>query len=45
MVFLSAAQQIGKILFARIDDSEKELVLGLNARRVFNLAEPSAPPV
>jgi hypothetical protein len=41
MVFLTASQQIGRILFARIGDNEKELILGLNARRVFNLPEPS----
>jgi len=39
MTFLSGAQQIGKILFARISDGDKERVLGENARRVFNLPE------
>ena len=37
MVFLNATQQIGKILFARIPDADKELILGRNARQVFNL--------
>lgn len=39
MVFLTATQQIGNILFARISDREKELILGLNARHVFSLPE------
>ncbi len=40
--FLSAAQQIGKILFARLSDDEKAAILGLNARRVFDLPETPA---
>jgi len=35
--FLAATQQIGRVLFARISDRDKELILGLNARRFFRL--------
>jgi len=41
-VFLSATQQIGRILFARLTDDEKQRILGLNARRVFDLPESPA---
>jgi uncharacterized protein len=39
-VVLSAAQQIGKVLFARLSDSDKEAILGLNALKVFGLPKP-----
>ena len=42
-VFLSATQQIGRILFARLSDDDKLRILGLNALRVFDLPEPPAP--
>ena len=35
--FISAPQQIGKVLFARITDADKRLILGLNAKRLFGL--------
>ena len=37
MPFISAAQQIGKVLYARISDEDKRKILGENARRVFGL--------
>ena len=37
MTFLSGAQQIGKILCARLTDDDKRLILGANARRLFSL--------
>jgi len=37
MVFISLAQQIGKVLFAEIPDEGKRLILGENARRIFRL--------
>jgi predicted TIM-barrel fold metal-dependent hydrolase len=37
MTFLNATNQIGKILFSRVSDADKEKILGLNARRVFAL--------
>ncbi len=33
--FMSAAQQIGRVLFARIPPEDKEKILGLNARRAL----------
>jgi len=35
MPFMSPAQQIGRILFARISDDEKRQVLGVNAQKLF----------
>ena len=43
-VFLSASQQIGKILFARLSDDEKASLLGQNAKAVFGLTEPEIKP-
>ncbi len=43
-VFLSATQQIGKILFARLSNDQKLQILGLNAARVFDLPETPAKP-
>jgi predicted TIM-barrel fold metal-dependent hydrolase len=37
--FISAPQQIGKVLFARITDDAKRKVLGLNAKTVLGIAE------
>ena len=37
MLFLNGAQQIGRVLFARISDDDKRAILGLNARRIFGL--------
>jgi len=34
--FLNAPGQLGKILFARISPEQKEKILGLNARHIFN---------
>jgi predicted TIM-barrel fold metal-dependent hydrolase len=36
MPFMSPAQQIGRVLFARISDDDKRKVLGLNAQRLFS---------
>lgn len=36
-VFMSAAQQIGRVLFARISPEDKEKILGLNARRALHV--------
>jgi uncharacterized protein len=38
--FMSPDQQVGRILFSRISDEEKRLVLGLNAQRLFGEEEP-----
>lgn len=37
MPFISAPQQIGKVLYARISEEDKRKILGLNAARVFGL--------
>jgi len=39
MPFINPNQQIGKVLFSRISDDEKRLILGLNAERLFNIPE------
>ena len=39
MTFLTATQQVGKVLFARLSDGDKERVLGGNARAVFGLPD------
>lgn len=36
-ILFAASHQIGKVIFARITDEEKALVLGLNAKRLFGL--------
>ncbi len=43
-VLLSASQQIGRILFARLTDEEKAHILGLNAARVFDIPLPAENP-
>ncbi|MCK4909271.1 MAG: amidohydrolase [Planctomycetes bacterium] len=35
--FLSPIPQIGKIIYAAIDESEKQMILGLNAAKLFGL--------
>jgi predicted TIM-barrel fold metal-dependent hydrolase len=37
MPFISAPQQIGKVLYARISDADKRKILGENAKRIFRL--------
>ena len=37
MPFLSAPQQIGKVLYARISDADKRKILGENVKRIFRL--------
>jgi predicted TIM-barrel fold metal-dependent hydrolase len=39
MPWMDAAYQLGRVLFAKISDREKELILGLNAKRVLKLEE------
>jgi predicted TIM-barrel fold metal-dependent hydrolase len=40
-LFMSAAQQIGRVLFARISPEDKEKILGSNARRALYGRPPS----
>lgn len=40
-VFMSTAQQLGRVLFAKISTQEKALILGLNARRALGILPPS----
>lgn len=37
MIFMGAAQQLGRVAFARIPPADKEKILGLNARRALRL--------
>lgn len=37
MPWMDSAYQLGRVLFARISDREKELILGLNAQRLLTL--------
>ncbi len=39
VAFMSAAPQLGRVLFARITPAQKAKILGLNARRIFRLPE------
>ena len=39
VAFMSAAPQLGRVLFARITPLQKTKILGLNARRIFRLPE------
>ena len=43
MVFISLAQQIGRVLFADLSEADKRLVLGENARRLFRLRDAVSP--
>ena len=36
-IFMGAAQQLGRVLFAQISDADKEKILGLNAKRALRL--------